>query len=127
MKYSLREVLSYLGPGFIISVAYMDPGNWATNISGGAKFGTALLWVIVLASFMAMGIQIIAAKLGIATGKGVAQLCRERFSRRIVIGALGRRGTRDDSDGHGGDHRCSHRVQPHLLAPALGGCDSRGS
>ncbi|WP_255666521.1 Nramp family divalent metal transporter [Haladaptatus sp. DYF46] len=85
MKYSLREVLSYLGPGFIISVAYMDPGNWATNISGGAKFGPALLWVIVLASFMAMGIQIVAAKLGIATGKGVAQLCRERFSRRTVI------------------------------------------
>jgi manganese transport protein len=85
MKYSLREILSYLGPGFIISVAYMDPGNWATNISGGAKFGPALLWVIVLASFMAMGIQIVAAKLGIATGKGVAQLCRERFSRRTVL------------------------------------------
>lgn len=85
MKYTLREALSYLGPGFIISVAYMDPGNWATNISGGAKFGPALLWVIVLASFMAMGIQIIAAKLGIATGKGVAQLCRERFSRRVVL------------------------------------------
>ena len=85
MKYSLREVLSYLGPGFIISVAYMDPGNWATNISGGAKFGSALLWVIVLASCMAMGIQIIAAKLGIVTGKGVAQLCRERLPRRVVL------------------------------------------
>ncbi|WP_423746416.1 Nramp family divalent metal transporter (plasmid) [Haladaptatus sp. SPP-AMP-3] len=85
MKYSFREILSYLGPGFIISVAYMDPGNWATNISGGAKFGPALLWVIVLASFMAMGIQIIAAKLGIATGKGVAQLCRERLPRRVVL------------------------------------------
>jgi len=85
MKYSLREVLSYLGPGFIISVAYMDPGNWATNISGGAKFGSALLWVIVLASCMAMGIQIVAAKLGIVTGKGVAQLCRERLPRRVVL------------------------------------------
>ncbi|ODR81812.1 divalent metal cation transporter [Haladaptatus sp. W1] len=85
MKYSFREILSYLGPGFIISVAYMDPGNWATNISGGAKYGPALLWVIVLASFMAMGIQIIAAKLGIATGKGVAQLCRERLPRRVVL------------------------------------------
>ncbi len=82
---NLRELLSYLGPGFIISVAYMDPGNWATNISGGAKYGTALLWVIVLASAMAMGIQIIAAKLGIATGKGVAQLCRERLPRSIVL------------------------------------------
>ncbi|MFB6140933.1 MAG: Nramp family divalent metal transporter [Halosimplex sp.] len=85
MKVSLREFLSYLGPGFIISVAYMDPGNWATNISGGAKFGPALLWVIVLASLMAMGIQILAAKLGIATGKGIAQLCRERLSRPVVL------------------------------------------
>jgi len=81
---SLREALYYIGPGFIISVAYMDPGNWATNISGGAEYGTALLWVIVLASFMAMGIQIVAAKLGIATGKGVASLCRERFPRPVV-------------------------------------------
>jgi len=84
MKITPRELLYYLGPGFIISVAYMDPGNWATNISGGAKFGPALLWVIVLASVMAMGIQIIAAKLGIATGKGVAQLCRERFPKPVV-------------------------------------------
>ncbi|MFB6165022.1 MAG: Nramp family divalent metal transporter [Haloarculaceae archaeon] len=85
MKTSLRELLSYLGPGFIISVAYMDPGNWATNISGGARYGPALLWVIVLASVMAMGIQVVAAKLGIATGKGVAQLCRERLPRPLVL------------------------------------------
>jgi len=82
--FSVRELLSYLGPGFIISVAYMDPGNWATNISGGARFGTALLWVIVLASLMAIGIQVVAAKLGIATGKGVARLCRERLPRPVV-------------------------------------------
>lgn len=62
----------------------MDPGNWATNISGGAKYGSALLWVIVLSSLMAMLIQVIAAKLGIATGKGIAQLCRERLPRRLV-------------------------------------------
>ena len=80
----LRELLYYMGPGFLISVAYMDPGNWATNISGGARYGTALLWVIVLASVMAMGIQIVAAKLGIATGRGIAQLCRERFPRPFV-------------------------------------------
>jgi manganese transport protein len=85
MKVSFRELLTYLGPGFIISVAYMDPGNWATNISGGARFGPALLWVIVLASVMAMGIQVVAAKLGIATGKGVAQLCRERLPRWVVL------------------------------------------
>ncbi|MFB6154311.1 MAG: Nramp family divalent metal transporter [Haloferacaceae archaeon] len=84
MPVSMRELLYYLGPGFIISVAYMDPGNWATNISGGAKYGTALLWVIVLASLMAIGIQVVAAKLGIATGKGVARLCREQLPRPVV-------------------------------------------
>lgn len=82
---SLRELLFYLGPGFLISVAYMDPGNWATNISGGARFGPALLWVIVLASLLAIVIQVIAAKLGIATGKGVATLCRERLSKPVVL------------------------------------------
>ena len=80
-----RELLRFIGPGFLISVAYMDPGNWATNIEGGARFGTALLWVIALASLMAILIQIVAAKLGIATGKGVATLCRERLSRPWVI------------------------------------------
>ncbi len=84
-RLTAREVLAYLGPGFLISVAYMDPGNWATNVSGGAEFGAALLWVIVLASLMAIGIQVVAAKLGIATGKGVAQLCRERLSRPMVL------------------------------------------
>jgi len=82
---TFRELLFYLGPGFLISVAYMDPGNWATNISGGARFGPALLWVIVLASLLAIIIQVIAAKLGIATGKGVARLCRERLSKPVVI------------------------------------------
>ena len=82
---SLREFLRFVGPGFLISVAYMDPGNWATNIEGGARYGSALLWVIVLASLMAILIQIVAAKLGIATGKGVAQICRERLSKPVVI------------------------------------------
>ena len=81
---TLREFLRFVGPGFLISVAYMDPGNWATNIEGGARYGSALLWVIVVASFMAILIQIVAAKLGIATGKGVAQICRERLSRPVV-------------------------------------------
>ena len=81
---TLRELGTYLGPGFLISVAYMDPGNWATNLSGGALYGMALLWVIVLASLLAMGIQILAAKLGIATGQNVAQWCRERLPRPLV-------------------------------------------
>ncbi len=83
-RITLRELLRFVGPGFLISVAYMDPGNWATNIEGGARYGAALLWVIVLASLMAILIQIVAAKLGIATGKGVASLCRERLSKPVV-------------------------------------------
>ncbi|MFB6136510.1 MAG: Nramp family divalent metal transporter [Halobacteriaceae archaeon] len=80
----VRTFLSYVGPGFLVSVAYMDPGNWATNIAGGARYGTALLWVVVLASLMAIAIQVVAAKLGIATGENVARICREQFPKPLV-------------------------------------------
>ncbi|MFB6124855.1 MAG: Nramp family divalent metal transporter [Halanaeroarchaeum sp.] len=82
---TVRRFLSYVGPGFLVSVAYMDPGNWATNIAGGARYGTALLWVVVLSSLMAIVIQVVAAKVGIATGKNIARLCRERFPRPLVV------------------------------------------
>jgi len=75
----IRAVLPFLGPAFIACVAYIDPGNFATNISGGAEFGYALLWVILLANLMAMLIQGMSAKLGIATGRNLAEMCRERF------------------------------------------------
>src|SRR5712691_3263891 len=75
----LRAILPFLGPAFIACVAYIDPGNFATNISGGAQFGYALLWVILLANVMAMLLQSLSAKLGIATGKNLAEMCRERF------------------------------------------------
>ena len=75
----LRAVLPFLGPAFIASIAYVDPGNFATNISAGAQFGYALLWVILLANLMAMLIQGLAAKLGIATGMNLAEICRARF------------------------------------------------
>jgi manganese transport protein len=76
----------FLGPAFIAAVAYIDPGNFATNISGGAKFGYLLLWVVLAANLVAMVVQAQSAKLGIATGKNLAELCRERFSRRTSIG-----------------------------------------
>jgi manganese transport protein len=76
----------FLGPAFIAAVAYIDPGNFATNISGGAKFGYLLLWVVLAANLVAMLVQSQSAKLGIATGKNLAELCRERFSRRTSIG-----------------------------------------
>jgi manganese transport protein len=77
----LRGRLALLGPAFVAAVAYIDPGNFATNIAGGAKFGYLLLWVVVAANLIAMLIQTQSAKLGIATGKNLPELCRETFSR----------------------------------------------
>jgi manganese transport protein len=82
----LRAILPFLGPAFIACVAYIDPGNFATNISGGARFGYRLLWVIVLANLMAMLLQSLSAKLGIATGHSLPELCRQHFPRRVVYG-----------------------------------------
>src|SRR5205807_8752776 len=82
----VRRVLPFLGPAFIAAVAYVDPGNFATNIQGGAQFGYLLLWVIVASNLMAMLIQSLSAKLGIATGRNLPELCRERFPRRVVVG-----------------------------------------
>ncbi len=79
-----RRLTPFLGPAFVASVAYMDPGNFATNISGGAKYGYMLLWVILLASFMAMLIQNLSAKLGIVTGKNLPEMIRERFPKNLV-------------------------------------------
>ncbi len=81
-----RRVLPFLGPAFVAAVAYIDPGNFATNIAGGAKFGYLLLWVILAANLIAMVVQTQSAKLGIATGKNLAELCRQVFSRRTSIG-----------------------------------------
>jgi manganese transport protein len=82
----LGRIWPFLGPAFIAAVAYIDPGNFATNIAGGAKFGYLLLWVVLSANLIAMLVQTQSAKLGIATGKNLAELCRERFSRRTSIG-----------------------------------------
>ncbi|PWB51589.1 MAG: divalent metal cation transporter [Anaerolineales bacterium] len=84
-KRGLARLMPFMGPAFIASVAYMDPGNFATNIQGGAKFGYTLLWVIVATNLMAMLIQTLSAKLGIASGKNLAELCRESFPRPVVI------------------------------------------
>src|ERR1051326_1061243 len=80
------RVLPFLGPAFIACVAYIDPGNFATNIAGGSKFGSTLVGVIVASNLMAMLIQTLSAKLGIATGRNLPEVCRERFSRRTSIG-----------------------------------------
>ena len=80
------RILPFLGPAFIACVAYIDPGNFATNIAGGSKFGYRLVWVIVAANLLAMLIQTLSAKLGIATGRNLPEVCRERLPRRAVLG-----------------------------------------
>ena len=75
-----------LGPAFVAAVAYVDPGNFATNIAGGAKYGYLLLWVILAANLMAMLIQYLSAKVGIATGRNLPELCREHFSKPTAVG-----------------------------------------
>src|SRR3954467_5185299 len=79
------RILPFLGPAFIACVAYIDPGNFATNIAGGSKFGYTLVWVIVASNLMAMLIQTLSAKLGIATGRNLAEICRDEFPHRAVI------------------------------------------
>jgi manganese transport protein len=80
------RIWPFLGPAFIAAVAYIDPGNFATNIAGGAQFGYLLLWVVLGANLMAMVVQTQSAKLGIATGRNLAEACRDTFSRRTSIG-----------------------------------------
>jgi manganese transport protein len=82
----LRAVMPFLGPAFIASVAYIDPGNFATNMGGGAQFGYALCWVVLTANLMAMLVQSLSAKLGIATGRSLPEVCRDRLPRRAVLG-----------------------------------------
>ena len=84
-KNRLTRLLPFLGPAFIASVAYVDPGNFATNIQGGAQFGYMLIWVIVVSNLMAMLIQTLSAKLGLVTGKNLAEHCREQFPRPVVL------------------------------------------
>jgi len=80
----VRRVLPLLGPAFVAAIAYVDPGNFATNFSGGATYGYRLLWVIVAANLMAMLVQALSGKVGLATGSNLAQLCREHYPRPVV-------------------------------------------
>jgi manganese transport protein len=80
----LRTALAFAGPAVIASIAYMDPGNFATNIQAGAKYGYGLLWVVLLANVMAMLFQALSAKLGIVTGRNLAEMCRDHFPQHVV-------------------------------------------
>jgi len=81
----LRAYLAFAGPAVVASIAYMDPGNFATNIQAGAKYGYTLLWVVLTANLIAMLFQALSAKLGIVTGRNLAEMCRERFPRPVVL------------------------------------------
>src|SRR5436190_5523775 len=79
-----RKLIAFSGPGFLVAVGYMDPGNWATDLSGGAKFGYALLTVVMISNFMAILLQHLCIKLGVATGRDLAQACRDHYSTLTV-------------------------------------------
>lgn len=80
-----RKLLVFAGPGFLVAVGYMDPGNWATDLAGGSKFGYDLLFVILLSNCFAMILQHLALKLGIVTGRDLAQMCRDKYSKKTAI------------------------------------------
>ena len=82
---SWRRFLAFLGPGYLVSVGYMDPGNWATDIAGGSKFGYALLSVILISNLMAILLQALCVRLGVATGRDLAQACRDYYSRPVSM------------------------------------------
>jgi manganese transport protein len=80
-----RRLLSFAGPGYLVAIGYMDPGNWATGVAAGSAFGRSLLWVILLSNLMAVVLQTLAARLGIATGRDLAQACRDTYSRPTTL------------------------------------------
>jgi manganese transport protein len=81
-----RRLLGFLGPGFLISVGYMDPGNWATDIAGGSRYGYTLLFVIMASNLIAILLQSLSLKLGVATERDLAQLCHESYGPRVSFG-----------------------------------------
>src|SRR6476620_9680254 len=78
-----RKILAFAGPGYLVAVGYMDPGNWATDLAGGAQFGYTLLSVILMSNLMAILLQGLASKLGIVTGRDLAQACRDNYSKPV--------------------------------------------
>ena len=114
----VRGVIALLGPAFVAAVAYVDPGNFATNFSAGARFGYGLAWVIVVANLMAMLVQYLSAKIGVATGQDLPELCREHLPPAGLGRPVG--AGRADRDGHrpGRVRRRRGRAQPALRRAA---------
>src|SRR2546426_3422392 len=81
----IRRLFAFTGPAYLVSVGYMDPGNWATDLAGGARFGYQLVWVLLMSNLMAVLLQTLSARLGVVTGKDLAQACRDFYPRSLVI------------------------------------------
>src|SRR5690349_6177803 len=81
-----RKMMAFAGPGYLVAVGYMDPGNWATDLAGGSRYGYTLLSVIMLSNLMAILLQGLSSKLGIVTGRDLAQACRDHYSRPVSFG-----------------------------------------
>ena len=116
-----RRLLPFLGPAFIACVAYVDPGNFATNIAAGSKYGYTLVWVIVASNLMAMLIQSLSAKLGIATGRNLAEVCRDQFPASGRLGHVGPLGAGGHGDRPGRVPGRGAGLQSALSHPALAG------
>src|SRR5881628_2076854 len=80
-----KKMLAFAGPGYLVAVGYMDPGNWATDLQGGARYGYTLLSVIVISNLMAILLQSLSARLGIASGRDLAQACRDAYSKQTAV------------------------------------------
>ncbi len=89
-----KKLIAFLGPGYLVAVGYMDPGNWATSLAGGSKFGYALLSIALLSNIMAIILQALCARLGVASGRDLAQACRDAYP---ALGRPGRSGRRPSS------------------------------
>src|SRR5436190_10098068 len=81
----LRRMFAFAGPAYLVSVGYMDPGNWATDLAGGSKFGYRLVWVLLMSNIMAVLLQTLSARLGVVTGRDLAQACRESYPRALAV------------------------------------------
>src|SRR6201987_5621257 len=82
---AFRRMFAFAGPAYLVSVGYMDPGNWATDLEGGARFGYQLMWVLVMSNAMAILLQTLSARLGIVSGRDLAQACRETYPRPVNL------------------------------------------
>ena len=112
-----RKLLAFAGPGYLVAVGYMDPGNWATDLAGGSRFGYTLLSVILLSNLMAVLLQGLASKLGIVTGRDLAQACRDHYSQPVVDRPLGALRDRDRRVRPGRGDRVGDRAQSAVPHP----------